>query len=126
MPIDLDPLSQLIGALSAQGADLGRQLSDLRTEVVTNRSQNQLWRDELRSSLETLHAELRNLKYDARGAEQSHVALDARLTRIDSRLSEIEAVITVWKAKATLMISMALSISTLLGFVITGIINWAK
>jgi chromosome segregation ATPase len=117
MATEIDPLSQMVGGLMAQASDLSRQMTDLRSEVVTNRSYNQTWRDEWRKALEELHVELRTVKHDYRSAEQASIALNSRLGKIDERLTEIERVVTVWRARATVIGATAVGFGSIAGYI---------
>lgn len=118
MPVDLDPLSQLIGTQTAQIAGLASQITDLRSEVITNRSNSQVWRDEMIKQLELIHAELRNVKHLERNIDQDKIALDALLKGITRRLAEIEGVVLVWKTRATMIMAIAIAVGSLLSMIV--------
>lgn len=118
MPAEIDPLSQLIGTLQAQTAEVGRSITDLRAEVITNRSQSQSWRDDLLRQLDLVHSEYRDVKHAARHIEQVEVALDARLRRIESRLDDIEKMILVWRTRLALLAGFGVAVGALAGSLI--------
>jgi hypothetical protein len=132
MPADLDPLSQLIGTQTAQIAGLASQITDLRSEVITNRSTSQMWREELGKNFDAIHSELRNMKHVERGIEQDKIALDAilrgirtQITDCGDRLTEIERIILIWKTRAALIMGFAIVIGSLLSMAIKPLIDAA-
>lgn len=116
--MELDPLSQLIGGLSAQIQGLSSQVIDLRSEVVTNRNNSQTRFEELSRQIELVHAEYRNIKHLERGLEQDKIAVDTLLTSIRNRLDEIERVILIWKTRAGVIMTIAIMFGSILSMIV--------
>jgi len=118
MAIELDPLSQLIGAQTAQIAGLAGQLTDLRSEVITNRLASQTWREDVLSKIDLVQAEYRNVKHDYRAVETGHEAISGRLQKMESRLGEIEGIILIWKTRAAVIMAIAIAVGSLLSMIV--------
>jgi prefoldin subunit 5 len=115
---ELDPLSQLIGTLSAQVQAIQGGLADLRAEILQNRVNSQTFRDEELRRLDLVQAEYRNFKHDLRGFEQSGVAIDERLRNLQNRLQTIENTLLVWKTRITVLVAGATGIGAIIGVLI--------
>lgn len=128
MPTDLDPLSQLIGGLSAQISALSTQIVDLRSDVVTNRNAAQTRNEQLAAKLDLVQAEYRNVKHLERNIETEKVALGSRLKKIDGRLDAIEDTLLVWKTRIITLMSVGVGLGALVGFLInagiTAAVKW--
>lgn len=118
MPAELDPLSQLIGGLTAQVSGLGSQLIDLRSEIVTNRTVNQGRWDELSGKIDAVQAEYRNVKHEERRVEQERIALNALLKGIQDRLEAVEKVILVWRVRVSTIVAIGVAAGAVIGFLI--------
>lgn len=129
MPAELDPLSQLIGGLSAQIAGLSTQIVELRSDVVTNRNAAQTRNEDLARKLDLVQAEYRNVKHLERTIETSSIAIDERLKLVnanfselrnetDERLRTLEDQILVWRAKLAILLTTAGIFGSLIGFAI--------
>lgn len=136
MPAELDPLSQLIGGISAQLAGLSTQIVDLRSDVVTNRNAAQTRSEELARKLDLVQAEYRNVKHLERGIEQEKVALGSRLQKIDNRLDDIEKrigaiddLLLVWQTRVVTLMSIGAGLGVIVGFLINAgvaaAVKWA-
>lgn len=107
----LDPISQMIGALGAQVTNLSAQLSDLRAEILTNRTEaDKRWYN-FEGTLDEIKAEYRNVKHVERALEQTGIAIDARLKSfndkfddMDMRIRHIEDTLLIWRTRAALIV----------------------
>lgn len=131
MPAELDPLSQLIGGLSAQISNVSTQIVELRSDVVTNRNASQTRNEELARKLDLVQAEYRNVKHLERDIAQEKVAIDDRLRKIDDRLAdidgrlgEIDKLILVWRTRLAMLLSFGAGLGALLGFLISAGVKW--
>lgn len=114
----LDPLSQLVGGLSAQVQGLSAALIDLRSEIVTNRQQNQARWEDLAGKIDLVQAEYRNVKHSERSLEQEKVLVANQLREIDKRLTEIEGVILVWRTRVAMLVGLAALAGAAFGYVL--------
>ncbi len=83
----IDPLSQLLGAQTAQVAGLTNTISELRADVLQNRIESQRRHDEINRSLEDVRMEYRTVKHDYRNQEQASEAVKRQLEAINDRIS---------------------------------------
>ena len=118
MPVELDPLSQLIGAQTAQIAGIASQLTDLRSEVITNRLNAQTWREDVLTKIDLAQAEYRTVKHDYRAVETGHAAINGRLQKMEKRLGEIEGIILIWKTRAAVIMTIAIAIGSMLSMIV--------
>lgn len=118
MQSQIDPISQMLGGLSAQVSALAAQIIDLRSEIVTNRQVNQSRWDDMTKQLDEVKAEYRNVKHAERGAEQKEVALSAWMKGVESRLGKIENVILIWRIRVSTLLAVAVAGGTMLGFLV--------
>ena len=115
---DIDPLSQLIGSLSAQITNVESQVIDLRSAVIMNRTENaQRW-DALEQKIDLVHAEYRTVKHLERGMEQSSIAIDAAMKGLDKRLRTIEDIVLIWRTRLMTLMSIAVAAGALVGSII--------
>ena len=122
---DLDPLSQLIGAQTAQIAELGRSLGDIRTEIVNNRNTNLTFQRELDRKFDLLEAELRNVKHDSRSAEFAHQTLKESIDKASTRIANLELLATEWRARITLVAALITGIASVMGLFLPPLIDRA-
>ena len=125
MPVELDPLSQLIGAQTAQIAGIASQLTDLRSEVITNRLNAQTWREDVLTKIDLAQAEYRTVKHDYRAVETGHAAINGRLQKMEKRLGEIEGIILIWKTRAAVIMTIAIVIGSILSMIVKPIFEAA-
>lgn len=122
---ELDPLSQLIGGLSAQITSISTQIVELRSDVVTNRNAAQTRSEQLASKLDLVQAEYRNVKHLERNIETEKIALGSRIGKIDNRLDAIETrigaiddLLLVWQTRVVTLMSIGAGLGVIVGFLI--------
>lgn len=118
MPADIDPLSQLIGGLTAQVSNIARDITDLRSEVISNRNLSGSWREDMTRKLESVQVEFRSAKHDYRAFEQAKIAMDGRL-------SELEDMLTKWRIRAAGVIGASAIIGAIMGAIAEPILHYS-
>ncbi len=83
----IDPLSQLLGAQTAQVAALAQTVTELRADVLQNRIESQRRHDEISRSLEDVRMEYRTVKHDYRNQEMAAEAVKRQLESINDRIT---------------------------------------
>lgn len=119
----LDPLSQMIGALSAQVTNLGSQMVDLRSEILVNRTKTEERWSMLIDDLDEVKAEYRNVKHLERALETSGIAIDERLKLIDNRVRKVEDQLIEWRAKLTVIVIFAVALGTFAGWILQAVLR---
>src|SRR6266851_1460541 len=109
--IGLDPISQLLGALTAQQATMTAQLSELRADVLQNRLKAEEHREREIHAWESVEAELRNVKHEDRAFQQKMIAFEARMEKIEGQL-------TAWQARLGMVTAAAAPVGGIVGIVI--------
>lgn len=122
---ELDPLSQLIGAQTAQLSEFGKQLADIRTEIVTNRNNHLTFQQTLSRQFDQLEAELRNVKHDSRGAEQAHQILKAAIDKVANRVEELERLAIAWRARLMIIAAIVTATASVIGLFVPPLIEHA-
>lgn len=136
----IDPVSQIIGSLSAQVTGLLGAVGELKADILQNRIQAQAHREREIKMWEQVEAELRNVKHDQRGVEQKMVSLTDRYERrlVDvegvlaakiaatdlkvqttaKELSAIDETIKKWQARLALLAGAGTGVGTLIGILV--------
>ncbi len=83
----IDPLSQLLGAQTAQIVSLNTTIAELRSDVLQNRLESQRRHDEVSRSLEDVRMEYRTVKHEYRNSEQASEAIKRQLESINDRIA---------------------------------------
>lgn len=123
MAADLDPLSQLIGGLTAQVSAQNAQMIDLRSEIMTNRAAAQVRWDALAKEIEAVHAEYRNVKHLEQELAQKDIAIDSRLKKVEGRLEAIENTIVIWRVKLSVLMVVGISVGTVVVWALHSVVN---
>lgn len=123
MAADLDPLSQLIGGLTAQVSAQNAQMIDLRSEIMTNRAAAQTRWDALAKEIEAVHAEYRNVKHLEQDLAQKEIAIDSRLRKVEGRLEAIEDTIVAWRIRLSVLMVIGISIGTIVVWILHGVVG---
>lgn len=140
----LDPLSQLIGAQTAQIAGVSSSVSELRADILQNRLNADVRHTELSKIVEDLRIESRTIKHESRNQEmvrdgiiaqigqlratvQAHDDHDEeRFDGLCARLATLEKIIGDWRSKVALVVGLLLFVGAVLPTLLQIIINWQK
>lgn len=119
----LDPLSQTIGAISAQVSDLSARVGELKGEILQNRLASQTHREQEIKAWQQVEAELRNIKHEERGLEQKTQIIESKMERVGARLSDVEITIARWQAKLAIVSALAAAGGGVIGIILDGLLT---
>lgn len=107
----IDPLSQMIGTLSAQMSSLTAVVAEVRADVLQNRLKAEAHREREIKAWDQVEAEMRTVKHEHRGFEQKIVILENKISKMDRQL-------TAWQTRFAIFTSCAAALGGVVGFVV--------
>lgn len=140
----LDPLSQLIGAQTAQIAGVSSSVSELRADILQNRLNADVRHTELSKIVEDLRIESRTIKHESRNQDMAREGIitqirdlankvqahddhdDTRFAALCERLDALETTIEAWRNKLAAIVGLILLVGGVLPTALQLILNWSK